>query len=383
MKNEISQSTLLEYFNGELDDERRLEVEEWAASDSANSNAFDAARFEYTALRWGTRAELINGRYSAIGRRLKPHNRSRMRIAVAAVVALLIAGGGAAYLLRDNQAAPSVASIGPPGNHTMIELSDGSLIHVGMDVVQTATDAGVVLSINVDEISYDGVADAASDEYVINKIIVPRGARQQRIVLSDGSVVWLNSDSRMSYPLNFHDGTREVFLSGEAYFEVSHDEEHPFVVHTDDQAVTVLGTQFNVSAYPGDRIVQTTLVTGKVKVATADNYRQTTLFPGQQAMLDVTRKEFDIVQVNTADFTSWKDGVTSIEKMNMEQVLAKVSRRYDTAFEIKDRQVNGIVLRGSIPVDESLDVVLSVLEKAGNVKFEMEKNGEITVKAIK
>ena len=138
-----------------------------------------------------------------------------------------------------------------------------------------------------------------------NTIIIPRGGEYQ-LILSDGSRVWLNSDTRLRYPVSFIGEKREVYLEGEAYFEVSHSDK-PFEVHGGGQCVRVLGTSFNVMAYGDESKVQTTLVSGSVRVVLDQSDKTVLLTPGHQAEMDKNSGKITMREVNVENYIGWKD----------------------------------------------------------------------------
>lgn len=370
---------LTEYFNGELSEAERARIEEWAQSDPANAKAFEDARNEYLAARWGVRSTLIRGDYSSISGRIgaPPARPRRLRFgaAAAAVAALVIVTGTVAGLgfLRNR---PSIAEVGLPQNSAIIEWADSVMVLDGSHR-EIAQENGTVRSLSNGEVIFAGAETVVPD--AMSKITIPRGARPMLIHLSDGSKVWLGPESRLEFTTLLGTDERRVTFSGEGYFDVAHEPERPFVVETQGQRITVLGTKFNVEAFEQHSTVYTTLVSGKVNVTAPGQGNAVILSPGQQSAVDRATGGIEVREVETAGIASWTEGVTSIEKMSLAVVLEKLSRRYDVDFDTSGYELDDIVLRGDLPSEESLEVVLSVLEKAGNVKFNMRRDGKISV----
>ena len=155
----------------------------------------------------------------------------------------------------------------------------------------------------------------------------------------------------------------------------------PFVVETALQSVSVLGTKFNVSAYPSEPVL-TTLASGKVKVIPVSGMDSVVLLPGEQSVLSVYADNLSVRQVKINDVVSWKDGIINIENMGLREILKVVSRAYDVDFDTELLPVDDIILRGSISSDESLGVFLAVLSKVADVKFKMKTDGKIEVQKI-
>ncbi|MDO5968470.1 FecR family protein [Flavivirga aquimarina] len=178
----------------------------------------------------------------------------------------------------------------------------------------------------------------ASKGMVYNTLTVPRGG-QFYILLSDGTKVWLNSESKLKYPVSFNKGdTREVeLIHGEAYFDVSPSTEHEgakFKVSHKGQEVEVLGTEFNVKAYKDEASIYTTLVEGKVAVSSAS--AKETLMPNQQSNLSLKTNNISITEVDVYNEVSWKEGVFSFESMPLKDIMKVLSRWYDMDVTIEN-----------------------------------------------
>lgn len=194
---------------------------------------------------------------------------------------------------------------------------------------------------------------AAAEPYMLH-IEVPQGG-EYRLELADGTVVWLNSESKFSYPSSFRADGREVQLSGEAYFEVAHDDRAPFTVATpDDVRVAVLGTSFNLSAYPAESRTVATLVSGRVEVSTPA--MKVELSPGMQAVAGGDDR-IAVSEVDARMYTSWKDGVFEFENMTMKDISLRLERWYGVRFTFadgaQDERFTGGIIK-SAPLQESL-----------------------------
>ena len=199
---------------------------------------------------------------------------------------------------------------------------------------------------------------------------MPYGAEYD-LVLPDGSKVYLNAGSVLRYPERFNDTRREVFLSGEAYLEVVHNEEHPFVVRTRDIAVRVLGTIFNINAYPDNKWVKTTLVEGKVETQCGD--RHITMEPGTQVAYDKEAHETAYFPVNTHLYTSWKDGYYDFENMELGELAQILSRWYDVQIEFARPELRELRFSGRLKRYDSAETLFKMLDYVHNVTFTIEK----------
>ena len=192
---------------------------------------------------------------------------------------------------------------------------------------------------------------------------VPSGKRFH-ITLSDGTLVYLNADSKLKYPSRFSD-TREVTVDGEAYFEVSKQEGRPFIVHCGDSRVEVLGTHFCVSNYP-QQDFRTTLVEGSVKVGSGES--SVTLRPDMQAV--VGRDGIRVQQVNAQDFITWIHGVYTFKNVRFEEVMAQVGRLYDVQVDFRDEQLKSRRLTGIIDISNDLLFSLSLFNEVLGISVE-------------
>lgn len=219
-------------------------------------------------------------------------------------------------------------------------------------------------------------AGKAADTTAYYTLNVPYGAEYD-LVLPDGSKVYLNAGSVLRYPERFNDTRREVFLSGEAYLEVVHNEEHPFVVRTRDIAVRVLGTIFNVNAYPEGKWVRTTLVEGKVEARCGD--RHITMRPGTQVAYDKSTHETGYFPVDTRLYTSWKDGYYDFEDMELEELAQIFTRWYNVQIDFAEPELKNLRFSGRLKRYDSAEELFEMLDYVHRVTFSIE-NGRIVIR---
>ncbi|MGJ1285095.1 FecR family protein [Sphingobacterium spiritivorum] len=282
----------------------------------------------------------------------------------AAILILFSIGFSLYYYQRDSRQSIPLADIHtddilPGGNKATITLSDGTVIELSED------HEGIIAKGT--ELSYtDGekLLDATQVQYAT--LTTPRGGQYQ-IILSDGTKVWLNAETTLRYPTKFTGTTREVTIHGEAYFEVAHNAEQPFIVGSGRQTLQVLGTSFNIDTYKGS--ATTTLIKGSIQVS--DQMKRTKiLLPGQQTVQTI--EGFQINDVDTENYTAWKDGVIILTKQTPQNVLKQLERWYDVEFVHPERISPNLPLSGEIPRDIKLSVLLRALEQQTNVKFTIE-----------
>lgn len=208
---------------------------------------------------------------------------------------------------------------------------------------------------------------------VYNTLIVPYGKRSE-VVLSDGSKVWLNSGSKLIFPAIFSNDKREVYLEGEAIFEVTHNEKKSFIVKSKNQDIEVLGTIFNVSNYSDDDSIFTVLKSGSVQI----HYKNDNLIsskkhlkiaPNTLATYNKKAKRIDTSTVNVETYFSWRDGVFVFKNDALKTIMKKLSRYYNVDIIINDENLSNQMFSGYLDVNEDLDHVLKIINQAETSPF--------------
>jgi transmembrane sensor len=203
--------------------------------------------------------------------------------------------------------------------------------------------------------------------------IAPKGSVSQ-MVLPDNSIVYLNAGSQLKYTVAGVKRKREVFLEGEAWFDVAKNEKKPFVVHTPFYDVKVLGTQFNVKAYKTDTEIVTTLEEGSVQIASSENFKMAenkTLHPGEQLVYNRQNKTINVKDVETRMFTAWKDNKLIFINMNLKELIVLLERKYGVEIEITDNMILNYHYDGTIK-DETILEVLDLLKETLPIKYKIE-----------
>lgn len=306
---------------------------------------------------------------------------TRNRYWVAACIAFLVVVLGGYLLVPDLR--PVSDELGSHHDHepgrdqAVLVLEDGREIVLGgqtTDVIDAAgyevkqfADSGIVIYLS--DLS-DAIGSDSGGEIPTNTLQTPRGG-QYRLVLPDGSQVWLNSDSRITYPVRFAE-LREVQVTGEAYFQVRQDGQKPFIVHAGMQRIDVLGTEFNVNAYPDQSFTETVLVSGSLK-ASSSVYPHTVsqiLQPGQYARVDEAHS-IKAGTANVAKMTAWRHGDFFFEDETLPEIMDMLARWYDVDVVYKADLSDKGKFGGVISRDKKLSAVLQMLESTGKVKFKI------------
>ncbi|TRX71419.1 FecR family protein [Carboxylicivirga sp. M1479] len=299
---------------------------------------------------------------AAIKRRLLP---TFFKYAAAVVIPLLL--GLSIWLISEQQQPNATISelIVPGSNKAMVVLSDGSTVELANEssAIVLEEDGKVVGKDSLHTLSYQHVT---ADKLIYNTLKIPYGGEYQ-MVLSDGTKVWLNSGSILKFPVNFISDTREVTLQGEAFFEVAHNADKPFMVHTKHSTTKVYGTSFNVMSYNNDKVEQVTLIEGKVGFSIKG--QQTLLLPGQQAELALNNSNVVLKEVDASLYTSWKDGVLKFKNMPIKDLSKKLARWYDVDFYFANAAVGEIGFTGRVEKTTDFKHFMSLIEKTTNVKI--------------
>jgi len=292
----------------------------------------------------------------------------------AAAIFLIIAS--ASYLLLTKNAETKISTttaqqqnkitdLAPGGNKAILTLADGRKIILDSAGNGTITKEGNTTVIKSDGLLTYEASTGNGQEAAYNTITTPNGG-QYRLVLSDGSRIWLNAASSISYPTAFLQNERKVTVTGEAYFEVAHDPSKSFTVSVNGVDVEVLGTHFNVNAYTDESLLKTTLLQGKVKVTKA--HKSVVLQPGQQAAsYNDGAKENTILinkNIDVDAVVAWKNGLFNFEHSDIDKILREFARWYDVEVQYEGKKTTkeffGIVSRNS-----SLVSVLKALKAGG------------------
>ena len=276
--------------------------------------------------------------------------------------------------LADANLKPS-NDIAPPAQaRATLKLADGSTVYLDSNVNGTlAMQGGIEIKRNEGgEIIYSG---AASDAISMNTLSLPKGSKPIRLLLSDGSLVWLNAASSITYPTAFVGKERKVSMMGEAYFEVSENKAMPFFVEHDQLLVKVLGTHFNVNTYENEASNKVTLLSGLVDVGNGKISKR--LVPGQQASVSKTVFSVD-ENIDTDEVLAWKNGQFYFGGSDIRSIMKQIERYYDVEVEFRDEVPYRFVAK--ISRDVNVSAFLEKLELTNLIHFKIEGKKIIVMK---
>lgn len=351
------------YETGTLsEDERRL-LEKWYNHYAAESRSqVDDTELE----------ERLKSIAHKIPVRYQPTKIRRMYYRIAAAASILVVVSVSTWLfydrdtVRDHKVQHDIA---PGSNKAVLTLADGRTI--GLSEAQS----GIIVGAGV--INYQDGSTVVSNsgeqkgEATLLELTTPRGGTYQ-VTLSDGTRVWLNAASTLKYPSWFSGKSREVEITGEAYFEVMSDADRPFKVFSKGQEIKVVGTVFNVQVYADEPDVKTTLVEGSVQIFNRMSKVIRKLQPGEQST--VLKGDTRVAPVDVSEYTAWKDGLFRYNNQPLEDIMRNLSRWYQVEVVYESESLKNERFVGMVSRYSNISAALAVLEEVGGARFTVEGN---------
>ena len=320
------------------------------------------------------------------GARVKSGLGNKLRRWAASVAALLLATAALFFYLNRADAVSDkphskthvAAMITPGSQKATLTLADGRIISLDEASTGDLVEQGGfrIVKTGDGKLNYEKLTEVTGAMAGYHTIQTPRGGEYQ-LVLPDGTNVWLNAASSLRYPVSFDDSMRIVELVGEAYFEVTRAEKRrhriPFVVKTAQQEVQVLGTHFNIKAYPEEPTTKTTLLEGRVRVAVVGGVLSEVLQPNEEATTVLNDGNLSISMVDPANAIAWKNGIFAFHNNTVAEMMNTISRWYDVEVEYEGGGVPADrTFGGTISKFESFEKLLRTIELTGTVKFRVE-----------
>lgn len=294
---------------------------------------------------------------------------SNKLVSVFKYAAILVVSFGLGYLYQKSQKEQIV----PREDFITIELENGLIEILDTEGTIELKDANgnKVGKQNKTKLTYNNAIN--TEKLVYNTLNVPYG-KQFDLVLSDGSHVYLNSGTSLRYPVKFLPGQkREVFLKGEAFFDIAKDKDHPFIVNANKLDVEVLGTQFVVSLYEEDIVTSVVLVEGSVDLYKENTLNNRRLIPGTRGVFDDQTGIIEITEVNTGLYTAWMDGVLIFRKQTFENISKKLERIYNVTIISKNPDFSQEIFNASFD-NETIENILSYFKDSYHMNYSIENN---------
>lgn len=318
-----------------------------------------------------------DGMYANITNPKKSDGRKRMPIwkYAAAAAVLLVAGFTLYYTVQKSAEVKPLAyynDIKPGGDKATLTLADGSQIVLdNRNTGQVATEGAISIETDAKgQIVYLVKGNSETESQKINTLSTPAGGKFS-VVLSDGSKVWLNATSSIKFPAAFAKDARRVEVKGEAYFEIEKDSSRPFYVKNGSSEIKVLGTHFNVMAYPDEYRSELTLLEGAVQFTKSGNSEL--LKPGKQILYTESSTETKQRDANIEEVMAWKNDLFVFNNTNIDEIMKELMRWYDVKIKY-DGEKPDISFTGVIPRNANVSKVLKALELTGDVVFGIENN---------
>ena len=303
---------------------------------------------------------------------------------VAASIVLILGIGAAIYSrISENRDASvnysSMAMIESKGNEVKLIFSDNS------EKLFDAEDPNIKYNKNgeilIDSVSLDNEISTPdeTDKEAFNQLIVPKGKRSN-LTFSDGTKLYLNSGSQVIYPVTFNKKLREIYIRGEAYLEVTHNADWPFIVKTDHLDVKVLGTEFNIKSYPDEIVSSVVLVKGSVQ--TIVKSKKILMKESELFTLDNVSEKTSLGTTNVLEYVSWKDGWMYCTNESIYNIARKLSRYYDVNIQFNDEAVKNMTLTGKLDLKTECQDILNVIGFIAPVDYKI-INGNIILSSKK
>ena len=371
MNREEWDARLLAFWQNEpLDEKEREEIRYWLQESEQHRCHYRQLQKSYLRQRWIMREPLIRRkeerRYRLVARRRRIVR--RWTVAAASVCLLIAIGIGIYDRVQPGQVMPVAvnAQIEPDSAKAKLYLSSGEEVVLSKEP-QSLTERHTFIDVDGEgAVAYRKGGEPSPGAGVYNRLVVERGG-EYKLILSDGSEVWVNSATVLEYPVVFSGNRRIVKLNGEAYFKVQADSLRPFiVVVAGGMEVCALGTVFNVNAY-AERFVESVLVKGKISVGKED--RRVTLRPAQLAVYDRETGQTDVKDVDIRKYVDWKSGEFIFSDDCLEEIMKKITLWYDCEVVFTDRSLKDMRLSGNMRRYDSVEKFLHYLEITTGAKF--------------
>ena len=367
------------YLLGDITEEERQELEDWCEEAPRNRKLFEQICQEdlFSKERYVYEKIHDTKAFSVFEKRVRKVSSRSIgnwwKYAAVLLFPILVVGSW--KLMHETEqvsiVASSVAPIQPGCSQAVLVLDDGRKVFLKEEEEGVISeDKEITVTGEKDRLVYTSSEGKNVDEIRFNELEVPRGG-EYKVRLADGTLVYLNSATRMKYPVKFDEKERKVYLSGEAYFEVTKDPKRPFLVEMEGVEVRVYGTSFNVNTHQKGNI-QTVLVKGSIGVKVLSSGMESVIRPGQMAEFKQGNTKVDVKDVNVAVYTDWKDGIFRFENQRLEDILAVLSNWYDMNVFYQTVSVKELHFSGYMERYKDVSVILEAITLSTGVTFSIQ-----------
>jgi hypothetical protein len=262
----------------------------------------------------------------------------------------------------------AMAKVEPQGNEVKLILSDKSEKRIDIEAPAIEYNQNGDILVGSETFANEKSTSETRDKEAFNQLVVPKGKRSS-LTFSDGTKLYLNSGSHVIYPVTFNKKLREIYISGEAYLEVVHDDKWPFIVKTDHLNVKVLGTQFNIKSYPDE--INSSVVLVKGSVQTIVKSQKIVMMENELFTLDNATEKASLGKINVLEYVSWKDGWMYCTNERIESIAKKLSRYYDVNIQFNESKVKDMTLTGKLDLKSECKEVFDVISFIAPVEYKI------------
>ena len=293
----------------------------------------------------------------------------------AAAIVLILSVGGVFYFSGDKEQTEILPiaknEVQVPGSRAVLILPDGRKVDLENEVLRSdLAQSDSLLLVSARSLKYRDI-DSPDTTEIFHTLEIPRGG-EYLLTLSDGTMIYLNSESTLSFPVKFQGKERKVYLTGEAYFKVAKNTEHPFVVTAGELEVLVTGTTFGVRAYKDEKDIQTTLESGQVTVRVEG--KSVKLVPNKQVLFNKSTMGFEVRDVDVDLYLAWADGRLVYDNCPLEKILTDLGRWYNIDVFYSRDELRSYQFSLNMKKHEEFTQVLELIGKTGEVQFEIKDN---------
>jgi len=365
--------------NHKLTEEEEFSLSQWLNESPSHQKYFDKAShyFDEGSDFTGHKTETEQAWKILKNKALKKHSTKSFWIqslSVAAVISVIIILLFTTHKSENVSLAQSHTTIIKPGNSkAVLILNDGSVHDLTASKQLVFTESGADIKIEGNKLLYTEAEDV-SKSIKYNTLIIPRGG-EFFLQLSDGTKVWLNSETTLRYPVQFIGKERKVELTGEAFFEVARNEKVPFLVESGEQTVKVLGTEFNISSYKENSLISTILVKGSIEVFIKNKPdKRQALVPNEQITISKIDGQISKQKVNPYQYVAWKDGRFVFDDQNLSEIMKTLSKWYNVDVVFAREEPKNFRFTGNLERYSDFGDVLKKIQKTNEVEFTIKIN---------